>query len=51
VLISVPQALGEPSLDFEILRDGDTLRLTEPVSAVMHGQPDEAVASRTQPRE
>ena len=50
MLISVPQALGEPSLDFEILRDGDTLRLTEPLSVVMHGHPDE-VASRPQLRE
>ena len=50
MLISVPPALGEPSLDFEILRDGDTLRLTEPLSAVMPGHPDE-VASRPQLRE
>ena len=47
MLISVPRALGEPPLDFEILRDGDTLHLTEPVSDVMDGHSDE-VASRPQ---
>lgn len=32
-LISVPQRVGEPSLDFEIRRDGDVLSVGEPASA------------------
>jgi hypothetical protein len=47
MLISVPRALGKPSLGFDIQRDGDTIRLTEPSLAVTHGEPDE-VASRAQ---
>ncbi|MDX8481525.1 hypothetical protein RFN28_24125 [Mesorhizobium sp. VK24D] len=33
VVISVPQAIGEPSVNFEIIRDGDVLLVSEPVTA------------------
>jgi len=34
MVISMPHALDQPALDFEILRDGDVLRVGEPVSAI-----------------
>ncbi|WP_292232855.1 hypothetical protein [Mesorhizobium sp.] len=30
MMISVPQAIGQPSIDFEILRDGKALLVSEP---------------------
>ena len=33
LMISVPQAVGEPSLDFEVTRLGETLFVGDPVSA------------------
>lgn len=33
LLISVPQAVGEPSIEFEILRTGHTLLVSYPISA------------------
>jgi hypothetical protein len=34
MVVSVPQPVGQPAIDFEILRDGDALRVGEPSSAV-----------------
>jgi hypothetical protein len=34
ILVSVPQSVDEPPIDFEILRDGDALRVGDPVPAV-----------------
>jgi hypothetical protein len=31
LVISVPQAVGQPSLDFEILRDGELLLVSDPI--------------------
>lgn len=33
VTISVPQSAGQPSIDFEILRDGDALVVSEAIPA------------------
>jgi hypothetical protein len=33
--VSVPQAIGKPSIDFEILRDGDALVVSDPIPAAM----------------
>ncbi|MDK1494785.1 hypothetical protein QN219_33310 [Sinorhizobium sp. 7-81] len=33
LMISVPQAVGQPSADFEITRDGDVLSVREPGAA------------------
>ena len=32
LMISVPQAIGEPSLDFEVVRIGETLLVGDPVA-------------------
>ncbi|WP_245436150.1 hypothetical protein [Mesorhizobium tamadayense] len=32
VVISVPQAAGEPSVDFEIVRDGDVILVSQPIT-------------------
>ena len=41
-VISVPRAAGEPTIDFEIVRDGNVLRVSEPVAVaptqVPHGR-------------
>ena len=37
MLISVPQSVDQPSIDFEILRNGDALVLSDPNSTVTVG--------------
>jgi len=34
MIVSVPQSVDQPPIDFEIKRDGDVLRVGEPTSAV-----------------
>jgi hypothetical protein len=34
MVISVPQSVDQPSIDFEIVRDGDVMLVSEPISAV-----------------
>lgn len=34
MMISVPQTVDQPAVDLEILRDGDVLRVGEPISAI-----------------
>ena len=35
MVISLPQAVGQPSLDFEIMRDGATVLVSEPAATPM----------------
>lgn len=42
--ISVPQAVGQPPVDFEILRDGATVLVSEPTSTPM-GDPAEQASA------
>jgi hypothetical protein len=44
--ISVPQAVGEPSLDFEIVRTGEALLVADPISAQTADRADETTPVR-----
>jgi hypothetical protein len=44
VVISVPRSAGEPSLDFEILRNGDAILVNDAISTKADGFTDEAAA-------
>ena len=44
VVISVPQSVGQPSIDFEIMRNGDVLVVSEPLSVAAVDRTDDLVA-------
>lgn len=46
-IVSVPQSDGQPPLDFEVLRDGDTLVVTDAVAPVVTEQVDKAATAAT----
>lgn len=43
LMISVPQAIGQPSADFEIIRDGDILLVQEPSATLIDSMATSAI--------
>lgn len=48
MVLSVPQSLGQPSIDFEILRNGDALVVSDaiPAAMVVDGVPTAAASGK-----
>ncbi|WP_189502100.1 MULTISPECIES: hypothetical protein [unclassified Mesorhizobium] len=41
IVISVPQTIGQPAIEFEILRNGDALVVSDPIAAATIDSMDE----------